>query len=321
MQICSATAIILEVFPIELLQLQYFKTIAECQHITNAANKLMVSQPSLSNTLSRIEGELGVRLFDRQGRNIVLNHYGEIVLRHANNILREIDNIHAEINEIQQKNHQQLNIASTTSMYVNDWLPYFFKSNPQLNIRHRILNSEKIKEELLNGTLDFGITNCLQNIPELDHYTLWQDEYIVLVPNQHHLCNLPSCKFADLADEHFVALSPSLGVPRLIDELAEKAGFTPKIIFEGEKELIQSVFIPSNSLNLAFKSIFKAPGDLELCRQYCQVLVLTDDFAKIDVSLSWDKARYLGENAKHLLNFVHNTDLLHIPQESLISLH
>ncbi len=39
----------------ELLQLQYFKTIAECQHITKAANKLMISQPSLSNTLSRIE--------------------------------------------------------------------------------------------------------------------------------------------------------------------------------------------------------------------------------------------------------------------------
>lgn len=56
----------------ELLQLQYFITLAECQHMTRAANSLMVSQPSLSNTLSRIEKELDVKLFDRQGRNIVL---------------------------------------------------------------------------------------------------------------------------------------------------------------------------------------------------------------------------------------------------------
>lgn len=90
----------------ELLQLQYFKTIAECQHITRAANKLMISQPSLSNTLSRIENELGVQLFDRQGGNIILNNYGKIVLEHANNILRELDNIRTEIDELEQRQKQ-----------------------------------------------------------------------------------------------------------------------------------------------------------------------------------------------------------------------
>lgn len=63
----------------DLLQLQYFIAIAEYQHITKAAAHLHVSQPSLSNTLSRIENELGTQLFDRQGRNIVLNDSGKIV--------------------------------------------------------------------------------------------------------------------------------------------------------------------------------------------------------------------------------------------------
>ncbi len=109
----------------ELLQLQYFKTIAECQHITRAANKLMISQPSLSNTLSRIENELGVQLFDRQGRNIILNNYGKIVLEHANNILRELDNIRTEIDELEQRQNKVITIASTDSMYLREWLPAF----------------------------------------------------------------------------------------------------------------------------------------------------------------------------------------------------
>ena len=104
----------------ELLQLQYFKTIAECQHITKAANKLMISQPSLSNTLSRIENELGVQLFDRQGRNIVLNNYGRIVLEHTNNILRELDNIHTEIDKMEQRQNKVINIASPDSLYLRE---------------------------------------------------------------------------------------------------------------------------------------------------------------------------------------------------------
>ena len=71
----------------DLLQLQYFIAIAEYQHITKAAAHLHVSQPSLSNTLSRIENELGTQLFDRQGRNIVLNDSGKIVLAHAKKYL------------------------------------------------------------------------------------------------------------------------------------------------------------------------------------------------------------------------------------------
>ncbi len=62
----------------EIQQLEYFKTVAEMQHMTQAAEKLNISQPALSKSISNIEQEIGVPLFDRQGRSINLNRYGKL---------------------------------------------------------------------------------------------------------------------------------------------------------------------------------------------------------------------------------------------------
>jgi len=64
----------------ELLQLKYFRTIARFEHMTRAAEELHIAQPALSKTVSLLEKELGVLLFDRRGRNIFLNQYGKILL-------------------------------------------------------------------------------------------------------------------------------------------------------------------------------------------------------------------------------------------------
>ena len=63
-----------------LLALSYFQKTAELQHLTKAAEALHISQPSLSHTIKVLETELGVPLFSRSGRNIVLTRYGEILL-------------------------------------------------------------------------------------------------------------------------------------------------------------------------------------------------------------------------------------------------
>ena len=62
----------------ELSQLKYFEIVAKHEHITRAAEELHIAQPSLSKAISRLEAELGVELFDRQGRNIKLNSFGRV---------------------------------------------------------------------------------------------------------------------------------------------------------------------------------------------------------------------------------------------------
>ena len=83
----------------DIHSLTYFKKVAELQHITRASEELHVAQPSLSRTISRLEKELGVQLFERSGKNIILNSYGEILLKHTNRILQELKDIDQEIGD------------------------------------------------------------------------------------------------------------------------------------------------------------------------------------------------------------------------------
>lgn len=294
----------------ELLQLQYFKAIAETQHITKAANQLMISQPSLSNTLARVENELGVQLFDRQGRNITINNYGKIVLDHANIILRELDNIYTEIDELSQRQNRAITIASTDSVYLKGWLPDFIVQNPDLIIRHTLSTQERIEAGLRNGTLDFGITDNLYEDDTLGHYRLWQDEYLVLAPKDHPLATETVRDFAEFSQAPFVCLPKSESIARPIDFLSSAAGFKPNIIFEGERELIQRILLPTHGFIIINKSVINTDDDWKLCEQYCTPIELTNPRAHINIAISWDPQRTRSTAATRLLDFVQGSFII-----------
>ena len=74
-----------------LNQLYYFKTLAELEHYTKAAEKLNISQPTLSHSISAMEKELGANLFEKQGRNVVLTKYGRIYMFYVENALTQLE--------------------------------------------------------------------------------------------------------------------------------------------------------------------------------------------------------------------------------------
>ena len=84
----------------ELLQLKYFSVAAAQEHITKAAEILHIAQPALTQSIKRLEEELGVKLFDRRGRNIVLNKTGQIFYKRITPILADLENIPDEIREL-----------------------------------------------------------------------------------------------------------------------------------------------------------------------------------------------------------------------------
>jgi DNA-binding transcriptional LysR family regulator len=96
------------------MHLRNFKAITEQNNLTRAAELLHISQPALSASLSKLENELGVRLFDRVGRNLQLNQYGNIYINYVNQALLSLDNAEIEIDNCMHLNKQKLTISTVS---------------------------------------------------------------------------------------------------------------------------------------------------------------------------------------------------------------
>lgn len=83
----------------EFTQIKYFRKVAELQHVSRAAEELMITQPTLTKTIRNLENELEVPLLDHVGRNIELSEYGEIVLKYTDIILNAVNDMKAELED------------------------------------------------------------------------------------------------------------------------------------------------------------------------------------------------------------------------------
>lgn len=102
----------------EINQIKQFRVIAQTESISKAAELLYIAQPSLSQTLKRLETELGTPLFERRGRRIVLNGAGKIFLKYCDDILSSLDSAEKEISEYigSEKSDIHILVESTSLM-------------------------------------------------------------------------------------------------------------------------------------------------------------------------------------------------------------
>ena len=98
-----------------LNQLYYFKTLAELEHYTKAAEKLNISQPTLSHSISSMEKELGANLFEKQGRNVVLTKYGRIYMFYVENALTQLELGKNQIERLVSEGGGHVGLAYMTS--------------------------------------------------------------------------------------------------------------------------------------------------------------------------------------------------------------
>ena len=117
-----------------LSQLNYFRTVAHHQHISHAAEELRVAQPALSSTISTLEKELGVPLFDRIGRNIILNDAGQRLLHHADYIFTQLDALNAALLQTDEFHENEFTLSVSNSMFLNGWLQQFVLDNPKIRL-------------------------------------------------------------------------------------------------------------------------------------------------------------------------------------------
>ncbi len=189
----------------ELLQLKYFKTVAEMGKISDAAQALFISAPALSTSISRLEKELGIRLFDRTNNRIVLNQQGQILLRYVNQIFSNLDCAKTELRQSMMLQRPHVSIASVASTQLVDMITAFSQEHPRFTLQCTSLNRFELSNNGLSSQHSFLLA-AEDDIPgfyadKLESVFLFEDHPVIMVHPDHSIAKEGSIDLNELADE------------------------------------------------------------------------------------------------------------------------
>lgn len=214
----------------ELNQLKYFLDVAQTQHITNSAERLHISQPSLTLAVKRLEEELGVPLFVKKGRNIILSEYGKYFKEKLEPIMAELERLPVKLKKKAELENStiHLNVLAASTLVTAAIIEYKKK--------HHDLNFQ-VMQHSENNLYDIGITTKLfYRCPEdrEENTYVFSENIYLAVPAAHPLAQKDSINLEEAADEDFISLMGSRQLRWICDRFCRHAGFTPKIIFESD---------------------------------------------------------------------------------------
>ena len=308
-----------------LSQLEYFQIVAKEEHISRAAEKLHISQPSLSTTIRRLENELDTLLFDRVRRNIYLNEAGKKLLNHVNYIFSQITALEEDLQNKNFDMKHSLTMAINNATFLEDWLTEFISTQVNARIKQYTMSEDNMLKALLDETIDLAIGN-FENIPhELFSKILTKDEYMVAVPSQHPLANKKELLFSDIKDEPFSSL-PSSSVNCFITAIFDQKNTKPNVIFEGQLSMMCKLLSKGHALMFSTRESWKKyvhhaeKQDPQLYNLLLDVHLtpISDLNTYFNLTVCWKKDRVLPTMAQKLLSVMLNefTSKTNAPEDS-----
>jgi LysR family transcriptional regulator, transcription activator of glutamate synthase operon len=222
----------------DLLTVRWFLAVAEHGHVTRAATLLRISQPGLSRAIARLEHELGVPLFDRAGRNVRLNRYGEIFREHAERLVAEEESARRSLGQALDPGRGEISLGflhTQGTALVPDLLRRYRPTHRNVTFRLMQDGSERIEQALRDGSADLGITGPRPDDPALAWHPLSTERLRLAVPAGHRLAARAKVSLTEVAAEPHIVLRRGYGLRSITDELYRQADIAPEIAFEGEE--------------------------------------------------------------------------------------
>src|SRR5271154_7024440 len=185
-------------------QLQYIVAVAETLGFHKAAELCHVSQPTLSAQVKQLEGVLGVQLFERDRRRVLLTAAGAVVVAHARRVLLEIDDMIAAAKQLIEpySGTFRIGVIPTIAPYLlPDVVPAVRARYPKLQLVFREEKTDAVVADLREGRLDAGLLAREADIGEWVSGRITDDPFVVALPKGHPLARKKRIAPSDLEDE------------------------------------------------------------------------------------------------------------------------
>ncbi len=210
--------------------MRYFYTVAKLGHVTRAAEEIHIAQPALTKAIKQLEEELGVALFYKKGRNILLTVYGEFLKEKVEGLLPQIDGIGEELKRIkhERRNTVKLNVLAASTV-VTDAVVSYKKKKPEV-VFQVIQNEEEID-------CDVSVrmkTDSISALPTFLNHCEMDEEIYLAVPSNSPYALLEGISLKQVKEEGFVHLAGSRAFRTVCDKFCAYAGFQTRISFESD---------------------------------------------------------------------------------------
>ena len=227
---------------IDLRRLDVFRAVAEHRSFSAAAATLNYTQSSVSQHITNLERELGVTLLDRSARPVAVTQAGELVLRHAEELLGRAATIERDLAGLAQGESGLLRIGgfyTAWATFMPAAVAAFSRERPRVQLELRQLEPEPAVRRLRAGDLDLAVVYRFLGVPDeladerIERVHLVDDPLAVALPAGHPLTERDEVALSDLAAERWVSPPPDAPYTRLLRRLCqEHGGFEPDVGFE-----------------------------------------------------------------------------------------
>jgi LysR family cyn operon transcriptional activator len=212
--------------------LAYFLAVCEELHFTKAAEKLGISQPTLSQQIRLLESRLGTPLFQRIGKKVFVTEAGQILYKHSRNMFHELDQAQVAINEMRGMQRGRLRIGCSGNHLLTTTILSFHTLYPKIELSITELATEDTKEGLLSNQLDLGVVFLPNEEEHLQCIPLYNERLQLVVSCEHPLAHSEAISLRDLDKLLLAMLQKKFYVRQMIDDCTERIGFPLKPALE-----------------------------------------------------------------------------------------
>lgn len=220
----------------ELLQFRYFMEVARLENVTRAAEELHVAQPAITQSIHRLENELGVQLFDRKNHRLTLNDQGRLLEKRLAAILFSIDNLKDELWESMDASEKTIHLNFfAASPFITNCIIAYRKLHPDVNFQ--------VSQQELSDNCDIHIYSQVsvpgvenrrrEKLPEgVLRQDILPEDIFLAVPAFSPLASKDSVDLRELKEDGYIRLGHSWQLRGICDDFCRRAGIRPQVIFE-----------------------------------------------------------------------------------------
>lgn len=234
----------------EIRQLRAFVAIAEAKTFTAGAKVVHVTQAAISMQIRQLEDEVGLPLFTRTPRRVILTEAGEILLDRARRILREHDAAIAQIAEVAGAEYGRLRLGSASAMFATAQLPNILQrlkeSFPHAEVTVSSGTSAALVEKISHGDIDVAFVSLPVEAANIQTELLFSDEICAIAHPSHPLAKQKVISAAALANEQLILGEQGGNTRRQIDGFFDDVGVKPRVVMELSRQEAINQMVENN---------------------------------------------------------------------------